>query len=29
VLVNVRLEQMIDPFAIPALVAEFEKLSSN
>ncbi|ENU81784.1 MULTISPECIES: phosphoglucosamine mutase [unclassified Acinetobacter] len=25
VLVNVRLEQMIDPFSIPALVAEFEK----
>lgn len=25
VLVNVRLEQMIDPFAIPALVAEFEQ----
>jgi phosphoglucosamine mutase len=25
VLVNVRLEQMFDPYAVPALVAEFDK----
>ena len=25
VLVNVRLEQMLDPYSIPALVAEFNK----
>lgn len=25
VLINVRLQQMIDPYAVPALVAEFEK----
>lgn len=29
VLVNVRLDQMIDPYAVPALVAEFEKAEAQ
>ncbi|WP_312967244.1 phosphoglucosamine mutase [Acinetobacter gerneri] len=29
ILVNVRLEQMIDPFSIPALVAEFDKAETQ